>query len=142
LNIVHWKDIVEKHYGNVAEFIKITNSMLYCQRADLPIKSAFKDVSIDKQAAYDKTRWFMRTSGWFSGYMEKDEMKFFCTVPLADRKYITLSQYMDELQSAGLEDSIDQYYQEKNEVVDRVASGMSEPHKRKDIYDDEGGYIE
>jgi hypothetical protein len=151
MKIVHWKDIVEKNFGTVSEFEKITKSILFCERADMPVKTAFKDVPLDKQEAYDKTRWLMRNSGyevkgkmiishgWYSGYIEKDVLKFLCTAPQS-REYITIPQYMDWKESQGVEDMVDEYYQTRD-IIDNVSEGLSEPHSRKDIYDDEGEYI-
>ena len=151
-NIVHWKDIVAKNFGDIKEFEKITRGMLYCSRSDQSIKEAFKGVSVEKQEAYDKTRWFMRhcgyelvgnvvvSHGWFTAYIDKDDLKFMTTAR-APMTYITIPQYVDWQQSQGLDDMIDEYYQAKD-LVNSVASGMSEPHKRKDIYDDdEGGFL-
>jgi len=152
MKIVYWKDIVVKNFGEMKEFEKITRSILFCERSDLPIRSAFKDVPLDKQEAYDRTRWLMRNSGyeirgkdgythgWYTGYIEKDELKFMCTIAQKDRDYITIPQFMEWQSSQGLEDMIDEYYETK-QIVSEVSSGMSEPHKRKDIYDDEGEYI-
>jgi hypothetical protein len=140
-DIVHWKEIVDRHFGDMALFTKITKAMMFCHRTNIPVSKAFDKLDLHIQEKYDLTRWHMRKHGWFSGYVEGDGLKFLCTVDAPDRQYITLSRYLDRLQSQGIEDMVDEYYQTRD-VIDHVSAGLSEPHKRKDIYDAEGGFID
>lgn len=146
MKIVHWRDVVSKNFGDMKEFDRITRNILYCTRSDLPIKQAFKEVAISLQELYDKTRWMMRhcgyeirgkdmyRHGWYSSYIEKDELKFFCTVPAGERSYITIAQFADLQNSQGLDNMIDEYYNTRPIVQDVIASM---PKSRKDLDGDE-----
>ena len=141
MNIAHWTEVATKQFGDLKEFERITRNILYCTRTDKPLKEAFDKIDVATQDKYWRTRWYMRNCGyeiegskainhgWYTGYIESDELKFHCSIPPETRKLITLSQFMDWQQNYGLEDMIDEYYESKG-IVDKVAKGMSEPHKR------------
>jgi hypothetical protein len=139
MSIVHWRELVQKHFADEKLFEQITRNLLYCERAGKSPSEAFGKLGIEIQDKYDKTRWFMRSHGWYSSYIEKDFLRFWCTEPQG-REYITLAKYMDLQQTAGIEKDIDEYYQTRD-IIDTVSEGLSEPHSRKDIYDDEGEFI-
>lgn len=151
--IVHWKDIATKHYGDIDEFERITKDLIFCARTGKNPKEAFKGITLEKQAAYEKTRYLMRHAGyeqtgkhiitehgWYTAYLDGEGLAFKCTIPQETRKLITLAQYIEWQQNNSLEDAAEEYYETRG-IVNSVASGMSERHTRKDIYDDEGGFI-
>ena len=78
--------------------------------------------------------------GWYTAYLDGEGLAFKCTIPQETRKLITLAQYIEWQQNNSLEDAAEEYYETRG-IVNSVASGMSERHTRKDIYDDEGGFI-
>lgn len=140
--IVHWKDIVQKHFGSVDTFINI-------------VLNGIKGLSPDDKSKYEKTRWFMRrcgyeergkdivrTHGWFSPYYDNGELRFMCSADQPDRMLITLPQYMDYWTNKDLANMEDEYYNTQV-LVRGVADNIMMPKKRADIdgSDDEGGLI-
>ncbi len=141
MNIVHWKELVQHYFGDEQLFEKITRAILYCHRSDTPVSKAFDKLDIDIQEKYDLTRWHMRKHGWHSGYIERDVLKFLCTVPVQDRSYISLSAYINAIKDAELDEMIDDYYNTKKIMAD-VTWDINRPKPRKDIDgDDEGGLL-
>lgn len=141
IDIVHHKEIIERYFGDAVLFDKITRAMLFCHRSETPVSKAFDKLDLETQEKYDLTRWWMRKHSWFSGYIEKDTLCFLCLIPINERNYITIPQYIDRQQSQGLEDDIEEYYNTRP-VIDDVTKNINKPKHRKDLDgDDEGGFL-
>lgn len=126
INLVYWKDVVGKKF--LEEFVKATKGIILARKNDQPESVVLNKLSLEGQDKYRMKRNQMRKCGyegkkdtsnilwhgWYSSYIENGELRFLCTVPKEERKYIALPTFLEWKKMGNIEDDIDQYYRDKD----------------------------
>lgn len=104
VHIVHWRDMVGKDF--IEQFITLTRSIMTMEINNRPYEDAFKKMGVEVRRDYETKRNVMRFSGyeetkfgwkrhgWYTAYLERNEVKFHCTAPESERKYIALGNFI------------------------------------------------
>lgn len=104
VHIVHWRDIVGKDF--IEQFITITRNIMTMEINNRPHADAFKKISVDVRheyeakrdvmrfAGYEETKYGWKRHGWYTAYLERNEVKFHCTALPSDCKRIPLGSFI------------------------------------------------
>lgn len=139
INVVHWRDIVGKEF--LDEFTKISRSIAIAQENEKSPSIVIDKLNADVREKYQMKHDLMRKCGyedrkdpspviwhgWRSPYRDGQEVKFWCTAPREERKYIALTTFLEWKRMGNIGDEIDLYY-EAQDLIQKVAN-------------DEGGFI-
>lgn len=141
INVVHWKDVVGKEF--LPEFIKIMRAIIAVEMKDPPESASvvLNKLSDETRENYKTKRALMRKCGyldrkdpspyiwhgWYRPYFDRDEVKFLCTAPKEERRYIALPTFLEWKRVGNIDDEMDRYY-ETQDLIQKVAN-------------DEGGFI-
>lgn len=120
VHIVHWRDVVGRDF--LEQFITITRNIMFTEVNNRPYEDAFKKISLEVRhnyetkrdvmrfTGYQETRYGWRRHGWYTPYVERNEIKFHCTAPASERNYMTLGSFINWKQNytASLIDPVEQ----------------------------------